>query len=228
MTWDLSTPAIYDMLGVWDDIPPEEREAVEAHLRLRYAGEAAYLDDQLAAAFDALEDGGWLDRTLVVLWTDHGEQFWERGHPTHAWNLGREENDGLLAFWGHGVEPEAIPGPSHAIDLLPTTLDLLGLPIPSELPGQVLGAAPADRLRFATATARAGTILSVTRRDWKLVYSFDGQLALYDRATDPLELTDVHEPGHPEAAELWTELKARAERMAPLVPEEPPVWPLEP
>jgi arylsulfatase A-like enzyme len=230
--WDLGdTEEIYDAFDTFPTLPPEEQELLEQHLTIRYDGELRWVDDQLRDVWPELESGGWLQDTLVVWWTDHGEQFWEHGHSTHAWLLGPEEVEGVLGFWATDITPGAIAAQTHAVDLVPTVLDYLGLPVPDDgtLPGLVASTAPPVRTMFTNTAARAGAITSVLDGGWELQFTFSsGQLALYDVGTDPGRLTNLYAPEHPEVARLWALLQPKAELLAAAAPDLIPLWPTLP
>ncbi len=219
VAWDLGAyDAHYDSLYAYDGLSDADRALLEAHLRVRYEGEVRYL-------FDDLDDRGLLDDTLVVFWTDHGEQFWEHGDQGHAYALTGEENDGLAFFWSKGIVPGVWSEPTVSIDLAPTLLSLMGQPVPAEMTGKVLGEADARRPRYAASEARIGPVQSVTQEGWKLQFWWSGELDLYDRRLDPHETQDQYAEGHPMVAELWPLLESRVELMEPLVPEDDISWP---
>ena len=56
----------------------------------RYRGAIRYLDDQLDSLFTTLEQRGILDNTIVVITSDHGEQFGEHEQWAHANSLYRQ------------------------------------------------------------------------------------------------------------------------------------------
>jgi arylsulfatase A-like enzyme len=225
IAWDLDDHEIhYDASDAWPEMTPEEQDLLELHLRTRYTAETRWLDDQLGRIWDTLEDEGWLQDTLVVLWNDHGEAFWEHGEQTHAHLLTAEENDGILAFWADDLQPVGWSGPTHSIDLVPTVLNALRVPYVG-LPGYVAGTAPADRPRFTSTSARNGTIAAVTVGGRKLTYTFDGSVRLHDRNTDRAETTNLHRPGDPIPDDLWDLLEPRIELLAEAAPEVPLVWP---
>lgn len=228
--WDLANrDQHYDARNDWPALPAAEQELLEAHLRVRYAAELSYLDDELYRIFFDLRARALLDDALVVFWTDHGEAFWEHGYQTHAYGLNAEENDALMFFWAPNIVPAAWDGPTSAIDLVPTLLSLHDLPIPDTVTGTPVGTAPADRPRFAETVSRLGASQAVIRDGWKLIFSYFGDVALYDRNVDPAEAVDLYDPSapSPEALALWEELRPRIERMAPLVPDFPVSWPDE-
>ena len=217
----------YSAIDHWPLLTPSDQQLLLRHLKARYTGEIRAQDDALAAWWEQMDAEGWLDDTLVVFWTDHGEQFFEHGEQAHAYTLAAEESDAVLGFWAKQLDPMAFSGPTHAVDLLPTVLDLMGLPPdPGEVfDGYVVGTAPEDRARFASSTSRLGPVVSVTKENLKLQYRADGTLQLWDRSVDREELVDLYTPEHPAVPELWALLRPRAELVAALRPDIEFVWP---
>jgi len=204
-------------------IDPATADNVAAHMRRRYQGELGWLDHQLGELWGTLEADGWLDDTLVVVWTDHGEQFYERGYQAHAWTLFAEENDGLFFLWSNGIEGASHEGPTSSIDIVPTVLERLGVAIPAEVDGLPLGQAPADRPRFALSKGKGGVFQSVQMGSDRLHFGWTDPASAppfapyahgvkrFDRATDPGELVDLAAPGDPRTQELWELLIPRIE-----------------
>jgi arylsulfatase A-like enzyme len=229
-TTDGHNAAVYDLIH--GALEPDEAAVVEQHMLIRYRGEVAWLDDQLSAWWAELDAGGWLDDTLVVVWTDHGEQFFEHGYQTHAWTLHREENDALLFFWAKNLPAMAHGGPTSGIDMVPTVLGALGVPTPSTVEGLPLGSIPDDRPRFATAAGKGGIFQAVVHQGHKLHYSWTdpadpppyalvGHGAyVFDRA-DLAEQVDLFDPSDPLSQSLWTELVPHIEAVRALTDEEP-------
>jgi len=217
----------YDQRNQWGNLPEDQRELLELHLRVLYEGEIRTIDQRLEENWAILEDEGYLNDTLVVIWNDHGEQFWEHGHQTHAYDLYGEENDGFAILWSRNIAQGTYDAPTHAIDLVPTVLDLLDIPIPDEVTGYPIGKAPEDRLRFSAAVARRGGINMVTKGDLKLHYRWNGKVEFYDRSTDPFEQNDLFDPEDERVLELWSPLREEAEKMASMLEggDPSPVWP---
>ena len=162
---------------------------------------------------------------MVVIWNDHGEQFWEHGFQTHAYTLFREENDGFVVFWAKNIVAERWDEPTASIDLVPTLLALHEIPIPPVVTGYPMGSRPEDAPRFATSIARLGAVQSVRLGDWKMNYSWSGQIRVFDLATDPEEMEDRFDPDDPKTQELWDVLEPWVRRTEPLVPEFTPAVP---
>jgi len=104
-----------------------------------YDGEIAYMDAQIGRVLTALEARGMLDDTLVVAVADHGESLGEHGEDEH----------GVFLYEPVMRVPLIVAGPSvttghvvteqvRVIDLLPTVLDLAGLPEAAGLDGETL------------------------------------------------------------------------------------------
>ncbi len=210
-------PTHYDARDEWPTMPVADQALLEQHLRLLYAGEIRTIDERLETIWKDLDNQGYLNDTLVVIWNDHGEQFWEHGQQTHAYDLYGEENDGFAIFWSRNIEPKRYSGPTSTIDLVPTLLDLYGIEMPSEVTGYPLGTAPAERPIFAEALARRGGVQTVTVDGWKMQYTWSGKVEVYDRNTDPRETVDLYSPTDPMTLELWALIKPQAEAMATLV-----------
>ena len=66
-------------------LPPE----LERVFRAMYALNVAWADEKLGRLLDALRRSGQWDRTLLVVTSDHGEEFREYGQIAHGGNLGR-------------------------------------------------------------------------------------------------------------------------------------------
>jgi len=211
---------------LWPDMNVEEQELLREHLEIRYRAELAYTDDQI---YDVLVDAqarGLLDDTLVVVWTDHGEQFWEHGHQSHAYTLHSEENDGIALFWAKNIVPLAWDAPTSSIDIAPTLVNLLGGSTEG-MTGAPLGEAADERPRFGFAVARTGAVQMVEKGSQKLIFNWQGQASFYDRSTDPAELTDLYDAYAPEVQALWDELIPMVEAAEVVVPEYRVNWPIE-
>ncbi len=209
-------------LDVWPTLSEADQALLETHLRLRYAGEVAWLDHKLARILADLSAAGMLSDTLIVFFTDHGEQFWEHGHQSHAYTLHGEENDGVWFMWAPNIVPARHALATGQIDILPTLLQLYDLPVPNSITGVPVSEVSADRALHALTVARLGGAQSVMRDGWKLTYGWGGGAKLYDRSVDPHELQDLYDPNHPVVQELWPLIVDRLSAAADLAPDQSP------
>ncbi len=100
----------------------------KAWLRDRYDGEVAWMADQLSGFLaEVLAMPG---ETLIVLHSDHGEEFWEHGSYEHNHTLYTEVTKANLWIrppqgWGGG--PHRVDAPTSLADIAPTLYEMAGI-----------------------------------------------------------------------------------------------------
>ncbi len=116
---------------------PMEPEDVDI-LRETYGAGVRYLDESLGGLFDALRRSGIWDQMLVVVTSDHGEEFLEHGSLSHTTLYDEVVRVPLLAKWPGSDRGGVVNlAPCSAVDLAPTLLEFAGLPT-ADLPGTPL------------------------------------------------------------------------------------------
>jgi len=101
-----------------------------------YRGEVAYADAQVGMLVERLELLGLLDRTAVVVTSDHGEALGDHGILQHGVNVYDELVRVPLLVRAPGLPAgRELAGPAQLEDLVPTLLALAGAPIPDGLDG---------------------------------------------------------------------------------------------
>jgi len=129
-----------------------------AYLETLYDAAASYLDSELEGILKRLSHEDLSRKTLVILTSDHGEGF--KLEPRRLHHGGRLHQDllhvpMLIRFDGVVPAGQKISTPVASLDLMPTALDLLGIPSPPDMRGVslkdliVVGGQPAQRLIFA-------------------------------------------------------------------------------
>jgi arylsulfatase A-like enzyme len=195
-------------------------EADKRHVAELYDGELHELDREVDGFLDRLD----LERTALVLTSDHGEAFGE-GDPArfeHADMLDCQTRIPLLVRPAGGVEGRTIDAPVNGIDVAPTLLALAGLDGKAgEAPRfgrNLLGDLPSDHdllVEDRDHPNRNYMKLALWRGRWKLVrfgVPPDCQWRLYDAVADPDERHDVAGEQPDVVAELrqaMNELRAR-------------------
>lgn len=196
----------------------------------RYDGEILHNDWSLEQLTVKLKQLGVLDDTLIVVVSDHGEEFWEHGWTAHGQSLYQELAHGVFVMWNPKLipAPRRISEPVQLIDVMPTVLDLLGLKIPDVVQGQSLAPfakgqpfqrrSPVMTSRYASPHAHGlvpenGTdTVAMLDANWKLIYREKGKQAglkkieLYDRRSDRGETTNVASQHPQEVDRMVTEV----------------------
>jgi arylsulfatase A-like enzyme len=124
-----------DAISTLDPERPDKRvrtvsERDLEHVRALYAGELAWTDEQVGRILARLDELGLGERTLVVVVSDHGDEFFEHGSIGHRSTLYEEQVrvPMILRLPGRLASGARVEGLVSMIDVLPTVLELLGLP----------------------------------------------------------------------------------------------------
>ncbi|HEV3031030.1 MAG TPA: sulfatase-like hydrolase/transferase [Polyangia bacterium] len=182
----------------------EPHEPYEAHAGFafgagdmdRYDSEIAYTDaavGRLVAEARTRRPG-----TIVVVAADHGEEFDEHGGRYHGSTLYEEQLHVPLIVSVPGVAPGVVSDQVELIDVTPTVLNLLDIPVPARMRGTDLGpwlaTPPAPAARLPPAFAEVEDRRMVVWRDEKLICDLHwGFCAYYDLANDPRETRNLAE-----------------------------------
>lgn len=185
-------------------------------LRQLYAAEAAFADRRLGEVIESLRSRGWLDQTLVILISDHGENIGDHGLMEHQFCLYESLLRVPLVLRLPGVIPASArrSDPVQLVDVFPTVLEAAGVPRsrwPEQEGRSLLGnSIAADRpviaeymlpheqqkifsrevpeFDFAPLMRR---LRSIQIGSEKLIVADDGQFELYDLEQDPNERFDL-------------------------------------
>ena len=105
-----------------------------------YDNSIRHTDDVLGRFLTHLAETAQLEKTLIVITSDHGEAFSERGHEGHAKNVYRETTEvPLILGFPFRVEGGlAMDIRTSNVDVWPTVLELLGLPPLEDTDGRSL------------------------------------------------------------------------------------------
>lgn len=109
-----------------------------AYVKGCYDAEIRFVDDHLSRLFAKLDRLGVTDDTFVVVTADHGEEFFDHGNKGHRLNLHEETLRIPLVIAGPGIAPSVIENGVRLIDVMPTLLDLCGLPPEGDCVGKSL------------------------------------------------------------------------------------------
>jgi len=218
---------------LWDpsvgdrDLTAEEvREETDA-----YDGTLAYLDQQVGVLLEELPRRGFLENTLVVITSDHGEEFGEHRVFEHGQSLYLPSLHVPLLVVMPGRVPagKRIAAAVTLRDLPATAVDLLGGGKESPFPGRSLArywagssdegqdkeplVAEVSRTRWQRRwfPASKGDMKSLVHRGMHYIRNGDGVEELYDVARDPWERHDLARSD--EGREMLSEFRATLEGM---------------
>lgn len=93
-----------------------------------YLAAVAYEDSQIARVIEYLEARGLLNSTLIVVAGDHGESLGGHGEESHGIFVYQEALRVPLMVRGPGVSPRHVTAVARLVDMMPTILDLFGVP----------------------------------------------------------------------------------------------------
>jgi tetratricopeptide (TPR) repeat protein len=180
-----------------------------------YAGEIAFADARLGAALEVLTRGGRLSNTLVIVAADHGESLGEHEERTHGLFAYDATLRVPLIVWAPGViSPGVVQGPAQLVDVMPTVLELVGVP-GDVASGRSLWPFMRDRRPVTDASVYFEALNASLTRHWApLTGVVAGGLKfidlpipeLYDLAADPGERTNLFSDRKEAAAQLTRRL----------------------
>ncbi len=214
-TYGWIRPYIKGLHETPNQIDPRARD----HVMALYDGEIRYTDWQLRRLFAAIDAAVGLDRCLIVLTSDHGEEFNEHGSMEgHQWTLYEEtiRVPLIIRLPRRRQAGRVVTEPVELMDVPATILSLLGISRPDFFQGRDRsgllngGDGPDDHL-FAFGEIRRFVIRQYVRGlRYKLIHTFDTGVnkrgipvkagyELYDLQSDPGEQHDIYEPESPVA-----------------------------
>ena len=171
------------------DIVPSQRDI--EHLIALYDGEISYWDFHLGKMLMVLEDNGVLDNSIVIITSDHGQMFGEHGKWVHRNSLYEEvvRIPLLLSYPGTVTAGKVLTTPVHMMDITPTLLDMIDIPVPSHMDGHSLlpllqgAAVPEGRSIYSEMAGETDPnsdaywiaprtdLYSVKKEGWKLIHA---------------------------------------------------------
>lgn len=197
----------------YSNYSPIQREFVSA----AYNEEILYTDQQINRFLDGLKERGMEKNTLIILTSDHGEEFFEHGGFEHGHSMHQEVIQVPFLVWGEGIVGGLDSTPVSIADAAPTILDALKLK--AGAPGfgkslwpQIDGGENGTMDRMIVA---AGTLYGPEKRmaivwPYKLIQQPGKEaLQLYNLELDPSEKKDIAGANQEMAKEMAEELDRR-------------------
>jgi arylsulfatase A-like enzyme len=197
-----------DVHGPYEAHEPyyEEQQDWLEDRRARYLSEIGYVDEHIREVYETLN---LAEDTILVLLSDHGEEFRDHGGLTHFTSLYVELNRVMMMFHSPpmGLDPKRVDSNVSLIDVLPTLVDLVsGEPVVSAegvslapiLRNDEASEALTDQLRRRTLFAHRlprynpNPYWGAIWRHWKVIERPDASLEAYDHRSDPIEKRNLY------------------------------------
>ena len=224
----------YDPPAPWAEKFPEVRPVVR-----HYEGGIAYMDHVLDSLFAELRRRGLLDRTIVVVTADHGEQFGEHGLSNHGNSLYLPLlHVPLVVRYPARLPPGRVSAAVSLRDLAATLLDLADVDGEKLVDGESLVPVATGDARSAREVvaeteqlagarrkqpAERGDMAALLTDSLHFIRNEDGTFELYAYRTDRDELHDV--AATPAGCTLAVAFDARIRSRAPMLSDAKPLDP---
>jgi choline-sulfatase len=201
-----SNKPFFLLLHLYDLHTPYQLPAQE---RARFGGsgydaELHYVDESLGKFFGFLRENGLFDKALILFVSDHGESLGEHGEATHGYFIYQSTlHVPLLIHFpaGGGSVSARVSKPAALVDVAPTVLDFLGIPVPSQFQGRSRlelfrsqpspgDAAVYSESLYAHEHYQCSPLHSL--REGRYKYIEAPKPELYDLERDPHELTNLY------------------------------------
>lgn len=202
------TPVIGRWAAALDGLPPKIRhlradwqskmaqpEAIR-QARAAFFGLCTHIDHQFRLVLGQLREAGMLDNTILMFTADHGDMLGNHG----LWgkSLFYEDSACVPLLISAGKSGTRVPSDvvedrivGHQ-DLMPTLLDLAGLPISRSVQGVSVFSSQKRESLFGEIGEGANATRMIRAGDWKLIYYPAGnRLQLFNEVEDPRELHDL-------------------------------------
>jgi arylsulfatase A-like enzyme len=183
-----------------------------------YDGRIWEADKKIAGFLKEIRDLKLMDRTLVVISSGSGNEFFEHGGFDHGYSLYEELIRVPLVMHIPGVSGNIVEEQVRTLDIAPTVLELLGIERDRKAREQMQGVSlvpcmQGQRMNL-DAFSETDYLLHTFKRSlrtsdgWKLIYTAEtGNKELYDLSRDPEEKTDLADAQPGKAYEMEQELR---------------------
>jgi len=166
--------------------PPSPREG--------YAGEIAFVDEQIGKLIAWLQENGLRERLILAITGDHGESLGEHGEKTHGFFVYNSTLKIPMMLSYPGAKAERVSPAAATVDITPTILELAGIVDPQKRDGEsLLRESPRTsdiyfESRYAELLGWNG-LQGIIRGNWKLISTTRSEL--YDWQKDGNETQNL-------------------------------------
>jgi arylsulfatase A-like enzyme len=195
------------------------------HLVALYDGEIKYADEQIGKLLERIQQLNLEKKTLVILTSDHGEEFFDHGGVKHGYTLYNE----LIKIPTIMRYPSLIPGGTEvdeivqSIDIVPTILEAAGVEKPEIMNGKsllsLIRGKDVNWRDYAISEVSWVDAKAIVTKKWKYIHHFETELVLsylcdkytkgrelYDLESDPKELNNIYVENKEIAGKLYNQM----------------------
>jgi len=166
------------------------------HLVDMYDGEIAWVDAQIGRFLEGLRVSGRMDNAIVIVTSDHGEEFLEHGGWSHGHTLYQELLFVPLIVSGSGISAGAVDNsPAGHFDILPTIAGYAGITLEQPSDGTDLFHSPEQNRVIPSSGAIRARSASVNDADFEslcavLCFPSKGIINFQTMEEEAYDLTD--------------------------------------
>ena len=197
-----------DIIPAYLDILQDGTTTLE-YLISQYDGAIRYFDDQFGEMVQFLKEQGFYDDMVVLLTSDHGEEFMEHGRLDHGFTLYQEQLAvPLVCKFPQGTNAKLFQGERmpEIIDIYPTLLSSIGVEGPLEISGESLLAQGDRDAAFAEADKDLQSAAFIGK-EYKYIRQLrENKASLYNLENDPSEQTDMLQGKTQEIDVKWDDM----------------------
>jgi len=179
-------------------------EAAARNSRRGYYGSVSFVDEQIGRILETLDRRGWLNSTLVMYLSDHGDMLGDHCLWRKSYGYEASARVPLILHWPEGLAGAAgrkLDAPAEIRDALPTLLDAAGAAAPPGIDGaSLLGPARDPNVRWREWIDLEHDVCYSPENHWNaltdgrrkfLFHAMTGQEQFFNLEADPHELRDL-------------------------------------
>ena len=195
----------------WSSVNLED-PLVNAHMQALYDAEILEFDEEIIGPLvRQLKALNIYNKTIIIICADHGDEFYEHKGHGHGGTLFDELiHVPLIIRVPQVKQGRRIKELTQTVDIMPTLLDLVGIPVPHQAQGKSLIPLINNRGPFPIHDYVFGQILEISyirSKEWKLLLKENGIRKLYRVAQDPQEQKNVYSENQDIALRLESTLR---------------------
>lgn len=189
-----------------------------------YDGEIAFDDAQVGRLLNFLKQQKLFDNSVIVVAGDHGEGLGEHGEQTHGFFIYNSTLRVPLIIKIPGIAPRVVGDEVSLVDVMPTLLQALKIPVPAGVQGRSLLGRILGRPAASPSQLYGETYLPLLHFRWSQLRSLQSRgmkyvdaprPELYDTRTDPRELKNLFQSRQSLAHEMRDRLHSLIRRLTP-------------